>query len=64
MAEHCLPFISGSGDIISGDATSGDVISDDVISADVIFGDVISGGKPINDPPQIINGWSIYTTNT
>jgi hypothetical protein len=52
------PFISGfrfaissSGDVISGGATSGDVISSDATSGDVTA------------PPQMINGWCLYTTN-
>ena len=36
----------------------------DVISGSVISGDVISGDEPPHDPPQMINGWCIYTTNT
>jgi hypothetical protein len=42
---------SGSGNVISGYATSGDVISGYATSGDVTA------------PPQIINGWCLYTTN-
>ena len=64
LAGNYLTLISGSCDIISGDVISGDVISGDVISGDVISGDVISGDEPTHDPPQMINRWCIYTTNT
>ena len=52
-----------SSDIVSGDATSGDVIYGDATSGDVIYGDATSGDVTIPiDPPHIINGWCIYTT--
>jgi hypothetical protein len=54
VAGNYIPLISGSCDIISGDVISGNVISGDVISSD----------EPPHDPPQMINGWCIYTTNT
>jgi hypothetical protein len=49
LAGNYLPLISGSCDIISGD---------------VISGDVISGDETPHDPPQMINRWCIYATNT
>ena len=49
LAGNYLPLISVSCDIISGD---------------VVSGDVISGDEPPYDPPQMINRWCIYTTNT
>jgi hypothetical protein len=58
---HFRFAISSSGDVISSDVISGDVISGDATSGDVISSDATSGD--VTAPPQMINGWCLYTTN-